>query len=125
MTATQSKTKIIDDLFPHYTSKNKAHFSNAGNLAFGIEKPDMTVDYLDRLGEFDRGAYNRAYDVLEATRPEDVVAWRYSKTADYWERWLTEYYAKPVDLHCIFNGVQPNGYAWVAFGYSFTETNSQ
>lgn len=113
------KNAVIQDLFPHYTSTNPAHRGNYGFLAFGKEVKGQTVEYHDRLCQWDREAAKRADDSLAANLPNGMDLYKYRRTAVYWEKWLSEYYGKPVTLHCIYSGLQAmNGYWWNAFGFT-------
>lgn len=106
-----SKTRPINDLDPHYT--NDA-FRDRDHLVWGSATEECSWDYSDRLWQWDyeaaKNAGQIANDAIGSGCPRG--------SALYFEKWLSAYFGKPIELVGLITGVnRATGYSYKVYGY--------
>jgi len=94
---------------PHYTDKR----FNQAQTVFGAEEDNLHYDYSDRLVQWDS---KKSAAAVDAANESGAV----KRSAEWYEKYLTAYCEKPVELKHVLAGVNwGNGYPYTVFGYRF------
>lgn len=102
---THDKQAVLHDN-PHYTD----HRFDQEQTIFGAEKSGLNYDYSDRFWQWDYDKAKRSAATASASEAPHTAAW--------YERYLSEFFGKPVELCHIIAGVnKSNGYSYLVFGY--------
>lgn len=105
------ENRVIRNLYPHYTD---TRFKTAQTV-YGCQKNGLMYEYDDRLQQWDNDKHQESVEVAKNSDAE-------SKTARWFEVYLSHYHHKPVELCHIMSGVNlGNGYPYVIFGFKYIE----
>lgn len=92
--------------YPHYTDERW----NKAQLVFGSECKTQECSYSDRLYEWDYKAADKADDACKGM----------DRTVARIEKWLEVYHGKPVNVRCVYAGVnRSSGYPYYVYGYDY------
>jgi hypothetical protein len=103
------KTDVIND-FLHYRSVPAG--TSGERTIYGDKEDDLFYAYDDRLYQWD-------YEKAKSSR-EEVLRDKKIKphTCAFYEKWLSLYYSKPIDLRHILIGVNvSSGFQYMVFGF--------